>query len=76
MLSSIFMQPYGFDHALAVHVWWQRQLHQDAVDGCVVVQRVHAGQQLGLGHGGGPGLQHRVHAGVFAGLDLVAHIHL
>ena len=54
----------------------QRQLHQDAVDGRVVVECFHAGQQCGLGHVGFVLLEHRVQAAVFAGLDLVAHVDL
>ena len=54
----------------------QRQLHQDAVNRRVVVQRLDARQQFGFGHIGGIALQHGMQAVVFAGLDLVAHIHL
>ena len=42
----------------------KRQLHQDAVDGWVVVQGIDAGQQLGLGHGGVVSFKHRMQAGV------------
>ncbi len=64
------------DHLLRIDVRGQGKLHQDAVDGGVGIERLHACQQFGLGHGRGPALQHRMHAGVFAGLDLVAHIDL
>ena len=66
----------GFDHLLCVDVCGQRQLHQDAVDAGVIVERFDAGQQVGFGQGCFVLLQHRVQAAVFAGLDLVAHINL
>ncbi len=42
----------------------------------VVVQGFDAGQQLGFGQAGVVLLQHRMQAGLFAGLDFVAHIDL
>ncbi|MCY1365305.1 hypothetical protein D9M69_521450 [compost metagenome] len=64
------------DDLLRLNVRGQRKLHQDAVDGGVGIECIHARKQCCLGHGGGPTLQHRVHAGVFTGLDLVAHVNL
>ena len=49
---------------LRVDVRGQRQLHQDAVDRRVVVERVDARQQLGFGQVGRVALQRRVQAGV------------
>ena len=54
----------------------QWQLHQDAVDGGVVVQPFNPGQQVGLAHAGVVLFEHRVQASVFTGLNLVAHIDL
>jgi hypothetical protein len=66
----------GFDDLVVVDVLGQGQLHQDAVNAGVVVQRFDTCQQFGFGHGGVVLFQHRVEAHVFAGLDLVAHIDL
>jgi hypothetical protein len=66
----------GFNHLVRINVGGQGQLHQDAVDARVIVERIHAGQQFGLGHRGIVLLQHRVQARVGAGLDLVAHVDL
>ena len=66
----------GFNDLVIVNVLGQGQLHQNAVNAGVVVQRCHAGQQLGFGHRGIVLFQHGVKAHVFAGLDLVAHIDL
>ncbi|MNR23217.1 hypothetical protein D3C85_1402240 [compost metagenome] len=66
----------GLDDLVRVHVLGQRKLHQDAVDGRVLVQDGDAGQQFGLGHLGRVLLFHGMQAGLFAGRDLVAHIHL
>ncbi len=72
----VFCRCNRFNDFLRINVRGQRQLHQDAVDGGVLVERFHARQQFGFGQGGGVLLQHRVQAGVMAGLDLVAHIDL
>ena len=52
----------------------QRQLHQDAVDIGIVVQREHAVEQRLLAHGGGQLVELGAHAGFLARADLVAHI--
>ena len=60
----------GFNDLLRVHVGGQGQLHQDAVDGGVVVQRLHSGQQIGFGQGGvggEGGLVFRLQAALVAG---------
>ena len=72
----IFEGRNGFDHLVGIDVVGQGQLNQNAMNSRVLVEGRHAGQQLGLGQGGRVSLEHRMHAGVFAGLDLVAHIHL
>jgi len=66
----------GFDDLLRVDVPRQRQLHQDAVDGRIVVEGFDARQQGGFAHVGVVCFEYRVQAAVFAGLDLVAHIDL
>ena len=66
----------GFDHLLRVDVRRQRQLHQDAVNGRVGVQRGNARQQRRFAHIGVVLLEDRMQAAVFTGLDLVAHIDL
>ena len=66
----------GFDDLVVVNMLGQGQLHQNAVDAGVVVQRFDAGQQLGFSHGSVVLFQHGMKAHVFAGLDLVAHIDL
>src|SRR5690606_28820724 len=63
-------------HLVRVHVPGQRQLHQDAVDGRVAVERVDAFKQLGLGEVGRVLLPDRMQAGLLAGGDLVAHVDL
>ncbi|MPN34500.1 hypothetical protein SDC9_181994 [bioreactor metagenome] len=66
----------GLDDLVVVNVLGQRQLHQDAVDARVVVQRFHAGQQFGLGHRRFVLFQHGMKARFLAGLYLVAHVDL
>ena len=73
---DVFGRTDGFNDALGVDVSGQGQLHQDAMDAAVVVQGIDASEQIGLTHLRRVALQNRVHAGVFAGLDLVTHIHL
>ena len=64
------------DHEVGVDMGRQGQLHQDAVDRWILVQRCDPRQQFGLAEVSRVFLQHRFQPGVFAGLDLVAHIDL
>ena len=66
----------GFDDLVRIHVRGQGQLHQDAVHAGVVVQGVHAGEQIALGHRGGVALQRGFQACLAAVVDLVFDVHL
>ena len=61
---------------MCVNVRGQWQLHQNAMNGRVLVEGVNALQQLRFRQGSRVVFQHRVQSGIGAGLDLVAHVHL
>lgn len=61
---------------MRIDVLGQWQLHQDAMNGRVLIQRSYACQQGGFAQIGRVGLQHRVQAVVLASFDFVAHVDL
>ena len=71
---DVLRRRYGLQHLGGVDVLGQRQLHQDAVDVGIVVQREHAVEQRLLAHGGGQLVELRAHAGFLGGAHLVAYI--
>ena len=73
---DVFFCSDRFDDFVRIDMCRQRQLHQNAVDFRIVVQRFHPGQQFGLGHAGVVFFKHRMNAVFLASLDLVAHIDL
>ena len=73
---DIFFGRDGFNDFVGIDVFRYRQLHQNAVDGGVFVERVNARQQSRFGHICVMALEHRMQACIGTGLDLVTHIHL
>ena len=46
---DILVKVDALQHAVHVDLWWQRQLHQDAVDGRIGIERIDTAHQLILG---------------------------
>ena len=73
---NVFGWRNSLNHLLRFNVGRQRQLHQDAMNGWIAVERVDACEQGVFRHVGRVLLQHRVQAAFLTGLDLVAHVDL
>jgi hypothetical protein len=70
----VLLRRNGLQHPLLAHLRRQRQLHQDAVDARLRVERADALEHLLFGHRGRQLDQLGVDAGIGAGLDLAAHV--
>ena len=71
----VFLRVDALQNGLAVDVFGQRQLHQNAVHVRVGVQTVNQIQQFGFAGGGGQDMRKRFERCFFAGCLLVADIH-
>src|SRR5439155_24026165 len=72
---DILRRRYRLEHARGVHVLRQRQLHQDAVQRGIGVERGDALEELVLAYRRWILVQARVHAGLLRGEHLVLHVH-
>ncbi|MNT20967.1 hypothetical protein D3C72_1562890 [compost metagenome] len=72
----VFRRGDRFDDLVRVDMFWQRHLHEDAMDGRIGIQAGDACQQVRFGQVRFIFFQHRVETHVSARLDLVADVHL
>ena len=71
---DILVRRDRIDNGSLVDLVWQRQLHQNAVNGIIRVQCVDQRQQFILAGGDSQAMFDRAHTGGGGAFDLVAHI--
>ena len=72
----VFVRGYGFEHILFGNVFRQRQLHEDAVNARVFVERVDHREEFRFGRARGHFVHDAVHADLGAARNLVPHVDL
>ncbi len=66
---------HGIHHPVAIHPGRQRQLHQDAVDALIVIERVDEGENLPFAGAHRQVVREGLDPGLLRGAALVAHVH-